>query len=179
MCRIILTFLLLISATTLIVAQSKFTDQLQKSTEGQGKVILHQSQRITDLVNGDASLTTPTTTERNRPTDNTLKKEQGEEGSVAPQPVFGQKVRMNGYRIQVYSGGNSRKAKTEAASMGHRVKSMFGELSVYTNFISPHWICRVGDFKSYEEANEVFQQMKASGQFREAVIVKSKITTYY
>ena len=90
----------------------------------------------------------------------------------------GQRVRANGYRIQVFSGGNSRAAKTEANMMGQRVKSLFLELPVYTHFISPHWICRVGDFRTYEEAHEVFQKLKETGRFPEAVIVKSKIIVY-
>ena len=176
--KLILIFLMLGSAVGLS-AQTKFTDQLQKSAAGQGKVTLHQSQKISDLVNGDASIGSNTT--KGKPAEGTVKKPQdGDQVEVSVmQPNTGQKVRMNGYRIQVYSGGNSRKAKTEATAMGQRVRNMFGELSIYTNFISPHWICRVGDFKSYEEANEVFREMKATGNFSEAVIVKSKIITYY
>ncbi len=176
--RLILIFLMLGSAIGLS-AQTKFTEQLQKSAAGQGKVTLHQSQKITDLVNGDAGIASAPT--KTKPTETGTKKAQdGDQVEVsALQPTTGQKIRMNGYRIQVYSGGNSRKAKTEAAAMGQRVRSMFSDLSIYTNFISPHWICRVGDFKSYEEANEIFRQMKATGRFSEAVIVKSKITTYY
>ena len=176
--KLILIFLMLGSATGLS-AQTKFTEQLQKTSAGQGKVTLHQSQKITNLVNGDASNASAAT--KSKPTETAAKKTQdGDQAEVsAMQSTTGQKVRMNGYRIQVYSGGNSRKAKTEATAMGQRVRNMFGELSIYTNFISPHWICRVGDFKSYEEANEVFRQMKATGNFSEAVIVKSKIITYY
>ena len=176
--KLILLFLML-GTTVGLSAQTKFTEQLQKSAAGQGKVTLHQSQKITDLVNGDASIGTSAT--KGKSAESTVKKPQdGDPAEVLPQqPALGQKVRMNGYRIQVYSGGNSRKAKTEAAAMGQRVRSMFSDLSIYTNFISPHWICRVGDFKSYEEANEIFRQMKESGRFSEAVIVKSKIITYY
>ena len=63
--------------------------------------------------------------------------------------------------------------------MGNRVKSLFMDLSVYTHFSSPHWICRVGDFRTYEEANEVFRQLKETGRFSEAVIVKSKVNVSY
>jgi hypothetical protein len=63
--------------------------------------------------------------------------------------------------------------------MGNRVKSLFMDLSVYTHFSSPHWVCRVGDFRTYEEANEVFRQLKETGRFREAVIVRSKVNVSY
>ena len=36
----------------------------------------------------------------------------------------------------------------------------------------------MGDFRTYEEAHEVFQKLKETGRFPEAVIVKSKIIVY-
>ena len=176
--KLLLTILLFAGAVH-IGAQTPFTEQLQKAVPGKGTVVLYQSQAITDLVNGvDASAPagkvvheTGTTTGTAKPQDVLTDLPSGNPSAV--------KVRMNGYRIQVYSGGNSRQAKNEATMMGNRVKSLFMDLSVYTHFSSPHWICRVGDFRTYEEANEVFREMKATGNFSEAVIVKSKIITYY
>ena len=85
------------------------------------------------------------------------------------------RIRVNGYRVQVYYGGNNQKAKLEARKMAERVKIWFEELPVYTSFSSPHWICRVGDFQTREEAMEVLQAMRESGRFPRAIIVKSKI----
>ncbi len=60
--------------------------------------------------------------------------------------------------------------------MGARVKEDFPELAVYTYFQSPRWLCRVGDFKSMEEAYAVMRKMKASGNnFKEASIVREQI----
>ena len=80
--------------------------------------------------------------------------------------------------ILMYLGGNSRQSKNEATQMGARVKGIYGNVNVYTHFVSPHWICRVGDFKTYEEANEILRHLKETGRFNEATIVKSKIYTY-
>jgi diaminopimelate epimerase len=85
------------------------------------------------------------------------------------------RIRINGFRVQVYYGGNNQKAKQEARKMAERVKIWFEELPVYTSFSSPHWICRVGDFQTREEAMEVLQAMRESGRFPRAIIVKSKI----
>ena len=174
----LLTLLLLVAAADMM-AQSTFTEQLQKAVPGKGSVVLYQSKAITDLVNGvDAAA----------PAGKAVREQPTASGNVTPQDVItdlpsggtsANKVRMNGYRIQVYSGGNSRQAKNEATMMGNRVKSLFMDLSVYTHFSSPHWICRVGDFRTYEEANEVFRQLKETGRFREAVIVKSKVNVSY
>ena len=65
------------------------------------------------------------------------------------------RIRVNGFRVQVYYGGNNQKSKLQARQMAQRVKIWFEDLSVYTTFSSPHWICRVGDFQTREEAMEV------------------------
>ena len=176
--RTLLTCLLAALALTL-EAQTKFTEQLQQTEPGKGRVTLHQSQTISDLVNGidvNTVVSKVVKAVKNLVSPET-EEEETDEPAATPTPTT--KVRMNGYRIQVYSGGNSRQAKNEAAMMGNRVKSLFGDLSVYTNFASPHWICRVGDFRTYEEANEVYRQLKATGRFREAVIVRSKVNVAY
>lgn len=163
----------------MICAQVKFTEEIQKQVPGQGKIVLHQSFVISNLVNGTAPVLQP----------DTLKPE----GKVAV-PVLktapivdsvlsdsskilsaGPRIRINGYRIQVYLGGNAHKDKAEAQMMKGRVKSYFPELPVYAGFQSPHWICRAGDFRTYEEASEYLLKMRETGRFDEAVIIKSKI----
>lgn len=85
------------------------------------------------------------------------------------------RLRINGFRVQVYYGGNNQKSKIQAHKMAERVKIWFEDLQVYTSFSSPHWICRVGDFQTREEAMEVLQLMRESKRFPRAIIVKSKI----
>ena len=88
-------------------------------------------------------------------------------------------MRVNGYRIQVYAGGNNRQSKSEAYRMAALVRSTFDDVQVYTHFISPRWICRVGDFRTYEEATDMLRRMRETQKFREASIVKSKIILLY
>ena len=88
------------------------------------------------------------------------------------------RIRINGFRVQVYYGGNNQKSKQQARQMAQRVKVWFEDLPVYTSFSSPHWICRVGDFQTREEAMEVLTTMRESGRFPKAIIVKSKINIY-
>ena len=86
------------------------------------------------------------------------------------------RIRINGFRVQVYYGGNDQKSKLEARKTAERVKIWFEDLKVYTFFSSPRWICRVGDFQTRDEAMAVLQAMRESGRFPKAIIVKSKIT---
>lgn len=83
-------------------------------------------------------------------------------------------LRAAGYRVQVYAGNNSRKAREEASAKGAQVKETFPELPVYASFVSPRWLCRVGDFKSIEEADALMRRLRATG-FKEASIVKDVI----
>ena len=74
---------------------------------------------------------------------------------------------------------NSRTARQEAQRMAGKVKSYFSDMATYTHFQSPRWICRVGDFRTYEEANQALHELRATKQFDEALIVKSVIQIPY
>ena len=88
------------------------------------------------------------------------------------------KVRINGFRVQLYSGGNSRMDKMRAQSMAQTAKALFTHSSVYTQFISPHWVCRMGDFKTHQEALTMLHEVRAAGGFPEAVIVRCKVNAW-
>lgn len=83
--------------------------------------------------------------------------------------------KVTGYRVQVYSGGSSRNDRQKAQAASNKIKAKYPNLPVYVHFYSPSWKCRVGNFRSYEEANKVLKQMKAMG-YSSACIVKGKIT---
>ena len=83
--------------------------------------------------------------------------------------------KVTGYRVQVYSGGSSRNDRQKAQAASNKIKAKYPNLPVYVHFYSPSWKCRVGNFRSYEEANKVLKQMKALG-YSSACIVKGKIT---
>lgn len=88
------------------------------------------------------------------------------------------KVRINGFRVQLYSGGNSRMDKMRAQGMAQSAKGIFTRSSVYTQFISPHWVCRMGDFKTHAEAVHMLHEVRATGRFPEAVIVRCKVNSW-
>ena len=170
--KYIFAFIFCLSALTL-GAQQTFTDKLQQVVESAGRIVLHQDKSITDLVNGALK-------------SSSSKKKQidgSEQDSIETAPadslLRGIRVKMNGYRIQVYFGDNSRKGKAEARAAGLRFRNYFPGHSVYVTFVSPHWLCRVGDFRTNEEAREVLRQIREMGIFREAVIVKSKINARF
>ena len=151
-----------------VSAQQTFTDKLQQVADSVGRIILHQEKTITDLVNGALKLSS-----KKKQVDGIIGQD-----SIASAAVdslsHGTRVR-NGYRIQVYFGDNSRRGKSEARAAGLRFRNYFPTQRVYVSFVSPHCLCRVGDFQTNEEAREILRQIREMGIFREAVIVKSKI----
>ncbi|MDE5560677.1 MAG: SPOR domain-containing protein [Bacteroidaceae bacterium] len=95
--------------------------------------------------------------------------------SARPDSIQPKRIRVNGFRVQVYSGGGNQNGKLQARRMADKVKIWFEGLPVYTSFSSPRWLCRVGDFQTREEAMELLQLMRETKQFPMAIIVKSKV----
>ena len=195
-------------------AQTTFTQRLQKSNTGEGKVTETQSKEIDDLVNGPQDVVTPAKqtqsnqtipntqgTQNNQNTPKTpttqnpqqsLQPQQSQRPQVTTQPeatpdttytdeprkkvLKGYKI--NGYRVQVFAGGNSRDARLKAERTGREINSLFPGEPVYVHFYSPRWICRMGNYRTYEEAHQILNAVKKLG-YKSAIIVKGKITVPY
>ena len=84
-------------------------------------------------------------------------------------------LKARGYRVQVYAGNNSRIARQEANDVAEQIKMEFPELPVYAFFQPPRWLCRVGDYRSIEEADASMRRLKATGKFKEVSIVREQI----
>ena len=193
-------------------AQASFTQRLQQSKQGEGKVTVTQDKAIEDLVNGPkVSTTSQTTTQSQGQTRQTQQSQQPQQQkdqkdtaekpdsnnsqrppvvttqqpdtTTAIQPDSGRKkimkgYKVNGYRVQVYAGGNSRDSKIKAERTGKEINSLFPGTPVYVHFYSPRWICRMGNYRTYEEAAEILRAVKKLG-YSSAIIVKGKITVPY
>ena len=133
----------------MIMAQSNIVESLQTTVPGQGKVTVHQDAQISAMIG-----------KRFVPT-----------GTSEAQRV----IKSRGYRVQVYAGNNSRQARDEANAVAEKVKEKFPNMPVYTFFQPPRWLCRVGDYKSIEEAHVAMRQLKAAGNFKEVAIVREQI----
>ena len=179
-----------------------FTQRLQKSNAGEGKVTVTQSKEIDDLVNGPQDVVTPVkqNTQSNQNTPTTQKplephkqtEEKTDHPHITTQPEMTtdttytdeprKKVmkgyKVNGYRVQVYAGGNSREARVKAERTGREINALFPGEPVYVHFYSPRWICRMGNYRTYEEAHQILNAVKKLG-YKSAIIVKGKITVPY
>lgn len=143
--KLSLLFLLLVLVAG-VQAQSDIVRSLERDVPGQGKVTIHQDPHIAALL-----------------------------GNALPDTGERKVLRYIGYRVQIYAGNNTRQAKNEAYGIGARVKEYFPELTVYTSFNPPRWLCRVGDFRSIEEADAMMRRLRSTGVFKEVSIVKDQI----
>ena len=188
--RLALTLALCVGCWLAAGAQSTFTEQLQQSKVGEGKVTVTQSKTIDELVNNPSMPATTTTTPT--PTTTTpVKPQQTVKLSVDDltdtslpydsidhnrKIMKGQKV--NGFRVQIFAGGNGRVDRQKAERIGDEIKTLFPNEPVYVHFYAPRWICRMGNYRTYEEAHDILTRVKSLG-YPSAVIVKGKITVYY
>ena len=86
--------------------------------------------------------------------------------------------KVTGYRIQAFAGGNTRADRVKAEQAGGKLKNAFPEQPVYVHFYSPRWICRMGNYKTYNEAAKLLKKVKSLG-YPQACIVKGKISVQY
>ena len=193
-----------IGCISAVDAQSSFTQRLQQSKNGEGKITVTQDKAIDELVNGPvvapAHPKTNTTTQPkpaekkdNNTATNQEKQEKKQEPKVVviehqdtttiDNPEEIQKkimkgVKVAGYRVQVFAGGNTRNDRLKAERIGSEIRSLFPGVPVYVHFYSPRWICRMGNYRTYEEAHAVLERVKNNG-YQSAIIVKGKITVQY
>lgn len=168
-------------------AQERFTQRIQQRSQLGARVVLYQSDAISNLVDGlVASRHDGESSDVPKSFLNLLlspfKQEEirtGQDSSKLSVNVqTGHQIRCNGFRIQVYAGGNNRESKQRAVQMESRVSLYYPELSTYTRFVSPRWVCHVGDFITREEAMAVLNDLRSKGGFNEAIIVKTKINAW-
>ena len=186
-------------------AQSTFTERLQKSNSGEGKITVTHDQSIDELVNGknavpvqaapkkqaemtkkQSETTTATTRQENardEKNEQAAVQQETETITATPDTIDTRKkvmkgYKINGFRVQVFAGGNSRNDRVKAERTGNEIKSLFPGEPVYVHFYSPRWICRMGNYRTYEEAHAILRSVRELG-YQSAIIVKGKITVQY
>lgn len=197
----LISIFLLFSFSVAANAQTNIIQRLQSDVPGQGKVVIHQDESITALIGNRHNTVVHKQSVNASPIESksvSPKKESSEIVSLdhskhknmrkeesassmdltlddveseAPKKV----VKVAGYRVQVYAGNNTRNAKFEAMRVASDVRSFFPEVSVYSFFNPPRWLCRVGDFRTMEEAYLMMRKLKATRVFHEVSIVKDRV----
>ena len=142
----VVLFLLAIACSVGTMQGQDIVESLQRNVPGQGRVTIHQDASVAALLG-------------KKVTDTGERKV----------------IKTHGYRVQAYAGNNTRRAMNEAHEVAAQIKERFPELPIYTMFNSPRWLCRVGDFRSIEEADATMRKLRATGVFKEVSIVRDQI----
>ena len=202
--RLITLILTIICSLGIQAQNQKFLDGLRANETGKGTVTVTQSPAIDVLVNGNpqpsannvapqqpapgTQYAIPTIPqENNRPdatqhtgTDiaNNNSENPGEDAAVdTRKKVMRNSYKTTGFRIQVFSGGNSRTDRQKAEKAGTDMKRYFPTEPVYVHFYSPSWKCRMGNYRTQEEARAVLAQVKK--YYPQACLVKGTISVQY
>ena len=130
-----------------IMAQENIVDRLLQVVPDQGVITIHQDSRLEALLGV----------------------------TYDPSKSKGKKIQTVGYRIQIYAGGNTRYAKEEAQKAAQYIREKYPEIPVYTEFVAPRWVCRVGDYKTIEEADQAMRILRQSRHFKEIAILPNQL----
>ncbi len=188
--------LLLFAGTTVALhAQATYTEALRKAEPGKGTVTIEQSEAIEQLVNntaprpvapakphGSEPVRNQSATDAHRteaPEKHTAKREHSatNENKSRSGKTYVTRTRhkARGYRICIFTGGNSRADKNKALQMGKKCREKFSELSAYTSFVSPRWVTYVGDFRTRQEAQKYVNLIRKARFTYEVRIVASEV----
>ena len=91
----------------------------------------------------------------------------------------GEVQQVEGYRVLVYSGNNSRQARDEANAMAEFMRANYPGAEVYVVFESPIRTCEYGDFRTREEAELLMYRLRATKKFKEISVKKCLINLPY
>lgn len=74
--------------------------------------------------------------------------------ALLKEKVYGisEMIEIDGFRVQIFSSNRQQTAKEEALSLEKKMTDALST-AVYVTYISPFWKVRLGNFRTYEEAN--------------------------
>ena len=173
-----LILLLTLLPLTATAQKNTLTQELRKNTEGEGSVVIVMDDALERIIN-NTPLPKPATKPASTHNDNSAKNH-GESHSASVdsktyKPGSRKRYKTSGYRIRIFTGGNSKKDKEQAQKVGEKCRKQFPELSVYTHFVSPRWVCTVGDFKTMEDAKKYITPIRPARITYEVRVVKSEV----
>ncbi len=169
-----------------------FTQKVQQSKQGEGSVTIHHDAAIDELVNARQAVrsaptpspVTPKKDKEDKPanthhqkTDTTQQVSKPVHDLDTAVVVTGRPFKTNGYRVQVFAGGNTRRDKLKAEQIGRSLEQLFPNETVYVHFYSPRWICRIGNYRTREEANAKMIEIRQLG-YNSASVVPGKIIVF-
>lgn len=90
----------------------------------------------------------------------------------------GERHKINGFRVQVFSDNNQKTSQREAKAKELKINERFPEYETYIVYNSPYWRLKVGDFRTEFDAEAAADEIKrAFPEFaREVRIVRDRVS---
>jgi hypothetical protein len=130
--------------TALASAQTTLVQELERDIPGKGQIRIERDVRLDSLI-----------------------------GKVS-EVQSGTRIKAIGYRVQVFSGNNTRASKEKANEADKYIRAHYPELTVHTEFRNPRWRCTVGDFLYYEEAYETLRRLRKETPYKGMIILRNQ-----
>ena len=171
-----------------------FTQRIQQQHAGEGKLVIHHDATIDELVNGkpEQRRTQQPIANNRRNQDRTdqrhqdppqqrQEEERQQEQTQPTDSVITSPRRTRkamGYRIQAFTGNDSRRDQQKAVQVKATLRQLFPQHQVYVSYQHPRWLCRMGDFASYADAQAVLSEVRQSG-YESATVVRARVNLPY
>lgn len=188
--RLLLVSLFLLSFSP--VGAQTFTERIQIVRAGQGVVTIHHDAAIDELVNGRREATPqrrqgndnqqqrqqqPISQGQNRQQDDPERQDVREQtDSIVSSPR--RTRRVMGYKIQAFSGSDSRRDRQQAEQVKSELRALFPGEEVTVHYNDPRWLCRMGNYATRAEAQEALAEVRRMG-FSSATIVRDRVRVPY
>lgn len=149
-------FALLMWITVLPISgqqENSIINNLTKDNKGEGTIRIYQNDRIAALVGKRG------------------------EGNDLDEDGTSTYLRSKGYRVHLFSEIASKDSKNKAYNIERKFLEAYPEIHSYITVDGPKIRVRVGDFKTWEEANQLMQELRKKYReiSAEAMIVKDNI----
>lgn len=70
----------------------------------------------------------------------------------------GELIEIDGFRVQIFSSNRQQTAKEEALTLEKKMTEALS-VPVYVTYIAPFWKVRLGNYRTYEDANRLKTQV--------------------
>ena len=165
-----ISLLFVFAVLNIVVYAQQFTDVLRTTNSRGGVVVLVQSVKIDSLLNGlKPKVPVQIAPSVIRPTLDTIQLDS------LGNPIVKGYLSKEGFRIQIFTGANSRADKEKALRLQKRCDNMFPDMKSYCSFMSPRWVVRIGDFATKEEAMVRMAEVREAGLSHEVRLVRCKV----
>lgn len=157
-----------------LYAQQKqtFTQMLKEKSPKGGFVIINHSSRIDSIVNALFVKNPASSTIMTQPPVVLSPRDSLQFDTLSIAKSY---KKTEGFRVQIFSAGNSRTDKENALKVQSKFEELFPEHKAYTNFVSPRWVVRAGDFATRSEALLLIEKIKQANFTYEARVVKCTV----